>query len=244
MPETLTDHAATADSQYRYERKFVATVISRQQVEGVLRLHPAAFREIYQPRYVNNIYFDSPSYCNYRASVDGISHRQKVRIRWYGNLFGKVAQPKVEIKERIGQLGTKYIASLDSFDVRSGMTAGEVYDRLQNSNLPEQFTTYIRSMRAVLLNHYTRRYWLSRDGRFRVTLDWGIKFYRLSSRRYVFSHPWHDNGKLILELKYQKEMDPDASHISSGFPCRLSKSSKYVTGVNLLYDFISGVNTD
>lgn len=244
MPEPLVDHSATAETLFRYERKFVPTVISRQQVERCLRIHPAAFREIYRPRFVNNIYFDTPSLSNYRASVDGIARRLKVRIRWYGNLFGEVVEPKLEVKERVGQLGTKHIASLEAFDMRSGMTADVIYDRLESADLPPNFTANIRSMRVVLLNHYTRRYWMSRDGRFRVTLDWGIRFYRMSGRRYIFSHPRRDCSKLILELKYQRNMDPDAERISRDFPCRLSKSSKYVTGMNLLYDFLTGVNTD
>ena len=244
MSEILADHPVTAETQFRYERKFVPTVISRQQIEGSLRLHPAAFREIYRPRFVNNIYFDTPSLGNYRANVDGLARRLKVRIRWYGNSFGEVSQPKLEIKERIGQLGTKHIAPLKAFDVRPGMTADELYDRLEKTDVLAEFTAYLRSVRAVLLNHYTRRYWMSRDGRFRVTLDWGIRYYRMLGRRYDFSHPRHDFGKLILELKYQREMDPDAARISRDFPCRLNKSSKYVTGINLLYDALSGVSTD
>ena len=244
MLKSQAKSSTKSDKLFRYERKFVPINISQQQVERCLRIHPAAFREIYHPRFVNNIYFDTPTLRNYRASVDGLSHRLKIRIRWYGDLFGEVREPKLEIKERIGQLGTKHVSQLKSFNLRNGTSSSYLYNILLNSEAPSRFTPYIGSSRAVLLNHYKRRYWMSRDGRFRATLDWGIKFYRMSGRRYFFTQAEHDSGKLILELKYQREMDPDAGQITRDFPCRLGKSSKYVTGMNLLYDFLSGINTD
>lgn len=244
MLDQRSIRTATENPRFRYERKFVITHMSRQQIEGRLRVHPAIFREIYSPRFVNNIYLDTPSLKNYRDSIEGATHRLKVRIRWYGDLFGKIAGSRLELKEKVGLLGTKHIAPLDAFVLRSGLTENAVRNWLQRSDLTPATTVDICSMRPVLLNRYARRYWMSRDGRFRITLDWGVMFYRMSGPQYCYFQPRRDDGKLILELKYQREMDPDVATISRHFPCRLSKSSKYVTGVNLLYDFLSGVNTD
>jgi hypothetical protein len=244
MSEKRADKPVAAGPSFRYERKFVPTTISRRQIESSLRLHPASFREIYHPRCVNNIYFDTPSLGNYRDNVDGLSRKLKVRIRWYGDPIGEVNRPKLEIKERVGQLGTKHAARLRGFSVQSGMTANDVISRLRETDELAEFSAYLSTVRPVLLNHYTRRYWMSRDGCFRVTLDWGIRFYRMLGRRYDFSYATHDSGKVILELKYQREMDPDAERVSRYFPCRLNKSSKYVTGVNLLYNSLSGISID
>ena len=124
------------------------------------------------------------------------------------------------------------------------MTTEEVRAGLGQSAVPVQFVEDMYSMRPVIVNRYTRRYFLSRDGRFRVTLDWGMQYHRVSARRFDLSHPRRDDGKVIVELKYQRNMDSDADRVSREFPCRLGKSSKYVTGVNLLYGFLTVVNTD
>ena len=89
-------------SDYRYERKFVTSELSKYHVESIVKTHPAIFSEIYQLRNVNNMYFDSFRLVNYSDNVDGSSDRIKIRIRWYGELFGKIKNPVLEIKEKKG----------------------------------------------------------------------------------------------------------------------------------------------
>ena len=50
---------------YRYERKFFISELTKDEVESLVRLHPAWFSEIYNQRFVNNIYFDSLNLTNY-----------------------------------------------------------------------------------------------------------------------------------------------------------------------------------
>lgn len=244
MLEGLSFHRPEIDAKLRYERKFVIAHMSRQQVERRLRLHPAGFREIYSPRFVNNVYFDTPSLQNYRDSVEGVTHRRKVRIRWYGDLFGEVTNPRLEVKEKVGLLGMKHVAPLVDFEVQPGLTEREVCHWLKATDLPADMAVFTRWMQPVLLNRYGRRYWISRDGRYRATLDWEVIYHRMLGAQYWYVQPQRDEGKLILELKYQKEMDENVTSVSRHFPCRLSKSSKYVTGVNLLHNFLSDINTD
>ena len=45
----------------RYERKFLVPESARGSVENHIRLNPGAFRGIYHPRTVNNLYLDSPA---------------------------------------------------------------------------------------------------------------------------------------------------------------------------------------
>ena len=47
----------------------------------------------------------------------------------------------------------------------------------------------------------------------------------------TFLNSYFDNASVILELKYDQEHDFGASHITSSFPFRITKSSKYVSGV-------------
>ncbi len=231
-------------SDFRYERKFVMTGISREQIEGHLRFHPSVFREIYQPRYVNNIYFDSLALENYRDSIDGTARRMKVRIRWYGDLFGRVDEPKLELKEKQGLVNRKHTAPVNGFTLDAKINQAEILRLLRTSELPPSMSVFVRPMRAFLLNRYLRRYWISRDGHFRVTLDSNMTYYRMIQVSPRFSRARRDARKLILELKYQKGIDADVTEVSRHFGCRLGKSSKYVTGMNLVYGFLNIIEAD
>ena len=79
--------------KYRYERKFFISKLTKYEVESLIKLHPAMFSEIYFPRFVNNLYFDSFNMKSYFDSVDGSPNRRKIRIRWYGDLFGDIEKP-------------------------------------------------------------------------------------------------------------------------------------------------------
>ena len=63
------------------------------QVRALVKLHPSMFYEPYPPRYVNNLYLDTEDMENYLDNVSGVAERRKVRIRWYGDLFGDIGRP-------------------------------------------------------------------------------------------------------------------------------------------------------
>ena len=54
-----------------------------------------------------NFYFDSVNFNNYYDNLDGNIFRTKIRIRWYGDLFGYIENPVLELKIKNGLLGNK-----------------------------------------------------------------------------------------------------------------------------------------
>ena len=90
---------------WRYERKFFISHADHYKVEHAVKMHPAVFTELFHQRDVNNIYFDTFTLTNFFKSVDGQSHRIKVRIRWYGELYGEIKKPVLELKIKNGLLG-------------------------------------------------------------------------------------------------------------------------------------------
>ena len=76
--------------EYRYERKFVVVDRDPRQIEVLIRTHPALFRIQHPPREINNIYLDSPGLMSFERHEDGTPMRAKFRIRWYGDLVGRV----------------------------------------------------------------------------------------------------------------------------------------------------------
>ena len=91
---------------FRYERKFKISEIDRNYVETLVKYHPAMFSEIFHERIVNNIYFDTLNMDYYYDNKSGSSKRMKVRIRWYGNQFGLIEKPVLELKIKDGLIET------------------------------------------------------------------------------------------------------------------------------------------
>ena len=84
--------------------------------------------------------------------------------------------------------------------------------------------------KPVLINNYLRRYFISSCKKFKFTFDKNLNFYSfLGKKRRLIK-----TKQNILEIKYDKNEMINSGKITNYFPFRLSKSSKYVTGINLL----------
>lgn len=223
---------------YRYERKFFIDNMSKCKVEGIIKLNPANFKEIYKERIINNIYFDTLSQNSYSDNVDGNMNRIKSRIRWYGSLFGEIANPTLEFKIKKGLLGKKSSYSLNGFKLDVNFQYKMIMKIIYQANLPQVRMEYIQSQNPILLNTYIRKYYLSSDRKYRITIDSDQAFYKIGNYNNSFSNKYKDNTKIILELKYDENFDNNAHQITNYFPFRLTKSSKYTAGIEKVMNAI------
>ena len=58
-----------------------------------------------------------------------------------------------------------------------------------------------------------------------------------------FSHArgvqiYKEDNKIVVELKYDQEKNDEAQEIGTNLPFRLTKNSKYVTGIEKFYEVI------
>lgn len=220
--------------EYRCERKFVVFELTQHQIEALVKLHPAVFSETYPPRFVNNLYLDSFSLKNYFYNVDGLKDRVKVRIRWYGDLLGLVERPLLEIKVKRGSVGRKESYSLNQFPVDESLRIDTMLRVFGKSGLPSALELELISLEFSLLNRYRRKYFQTADRRYRITIDSGMEFYHVKGHSNTFAHKSVDRANSVVELKYDPAEDPHAEQISKHFPFRLSKNSKYVSGIERL----------
>lgn len=228
--------AAESAGAWRYERKFMLP-LSVREVLDVVRHHPAMFSRAYPPRHVNNIYFDSPGLHNYFATVDGLARRAKVRIRWYGELFGEVSAPVLEIKRKQGLVGWKSAYSLPAFTLDPATTARDLHVLLERADLPPEASLMLAGLQPALLNRYHRCYFRSADRSFRLTLDSNMRFYRFAPLANAFLQMYEEQTSVVLELKYGTGHAAQAEAVCQAFPFRASKSSKYVRGIEVIrYD--------
>lgn len=219
----------------RYERKFFISQLNKYELETIVKLHPSIFDEIYYERYVNNIYFDSFDMINYFDNVDGQSQRFKFRIRWYGDLLGVIEKPILEVKIKQGQLGGKLHYPLDSFSLDEHLTNDKMSKIISASKIPDKLKYILLSLEYTLLNSYTRKYYQSKDKRYRITIDSNMRYVQLSRLHNPYLNELVDYLHNILELKYDKGDDEGARIITSYFQFRMTKSSKYVTGIERLH---------
>lgn len=223
-----------APTSFRYERKFVPACMSRYVVESIIKFHPAMFSEIYHQRFINNIYLDTLRFSSYFDNEDGVRERVKTRIRWYDDLFGPVVEPCLELKIKKGFLGGKLRSQLEPFCLDQSCSLEVLQDVFAKSGLPGLMRERLKSMDFALLNRYTRKYFESADHKFRITIDFDLEYFRINDFRNSFTERLYDREKVIVELKYDQADDDQARFVTNHLPFRLTKSSKYAMGIQLL----------
>jgi SPX domain protein involved in polyphosphate accumulation len=229
----------------RYERKYRIELDSFAQVKQTVREHPMAFRNLFPDRIVNNLYLDTPYLDFLNENLDGVGIRTKFRIRWYGADFENAATPMLEVKRKDGELGDKLFAPLPEL----GIGRTDLPDYL-NRNLQQTLqiksdprkpdeTGHLREfvlpnvrLEPALYNRYLRSYLISRDGKFRLTLDRKMEF--ASARRQLGGNlRWRLDDAVVMEIKYDQADEHRWDSIGQFLPYRLGKNSKYVNGLIL-----------
>jgi hypothetical protein len=220
---------------YRYERKFFIQNLDKHYVESLILQHHAMFKKVYYPRYINNIYFDNLEFSNFMDNINGNTNRIKYRVRWYGEMLGAIKDPILELKIKNGLVGTKDLHPLEDFKLENRVSLPTLKAKILNSDLDLNVKFNIKNQYPMMLNRYKRKYFESYDKKFRITIDDQQSFFKINHISNSFLTKIEDNNNLILELKYNKCFDREASKISNAFPFRLTKSSKYSRGIEMLY---------
>jgi len=232
------NHVLDITNNFRYERKYIVPKsISLKELVAIVKGNSGFFKEAFYERQVNNIYFDSNGYKFYFDNVDGVANRQKVRIRWYGDTLGAIQKPKLEIKIKKGVVGDKWTFDLNPFILNSAITGADLKQLFASSNLPKPIYEMVRDVNPTLVNSYTRRYFISANQKFRITLDYDVYYRDIKIRMNNFTKIPQSDPFNVVELKYGLQDDALANSISKQFPFRLSKNSKYVNGVNNFQTF-------
>jgi len=211
---------------FRYERKYV--IPQNKLASFKSEIFNKNFRKIYNKRAVNNLYFDDYDFKMYRANVDGLSSRKKIRIRWYGNLFEN-SKKTIEFKIKEEFLNIKKTLSLGNIKLESlskvKQLSGKIFEitKLKDSKIHNLILDKI----PVLLNSYKRDYFMNIDNNFRITIDHSLFFYSPISRIKTYEK------NIIVEIKYHNNVNFNMDFKN----LILSRFSKYVKGATetLLY---------
>jgi hypothetical protein len=244
----------------RYERKYLVPDLSVKQIELLLKQHPAIFRQVYHPRFINNLYFDNYQWQNYLDNINGVSERFKIRLRWYSqkvtnlaltNDFkaNQVTEPHLEFKLKQGDLVQKYLAKLSKFksylspvlppsiknlinETRQKNQVG--LDLTANIEISDSWLKKLPIFRPVLFNNYQRKYFLSSDHKIRITIDTKVQFRDLLETDINWDQ-FRFLPATIVEIKADYRDAEQISQVAKYLPFKLSRCSKYVFGVSSCY---------
>ena len=234
-PSSLSTAEPAAAGSLRYERKARITELTHSALEHLVCTHPALFREIYHERQINNVYFDTFALTSFEENISGIENRAKLRVRWYGDLLGRAEKAILEIKFKTNQVGGKRRFTLSSWELETPFEGRQLIRRLSRQDLPGPVRASLAGQEPRLLNRYSRRYFQSADGRFRLTLDRHLDYYRLHQGPNLLLQKFSESDAVVVELKYGVADDRRADELCGPFPFLWTKNSKYVTGIERLW---------
>jgi hypothetical protein len=225
MSEPLSHSEPTTG--LRYELKLVCDPHRLAQARSWIVLHPAGFAVAYPPRRVNSLYFDTPHLSSFDQNLAGVSERQKLRLRWYGESEREI-EPVLELKQKCDLLGNKKQARLPC-QLDLTLSWREILGAVRACAEPEWRILLQTADQPTLFSHYQREYYATPDGALRVTLDYACAAYdqRLSLRPNL-RVPLPIADRVVIEIKAAPEHAERLQEAVAQFPALRTRNSKYV----------------
>ena len=133
-----------------------------------------------------------------------------------------------------GRFQGKAGCPLPALHVNGGIAPPDLNAALDQAGMPENLRTALRHLEPAVVVSYRRHYFESANRAFRLTVDSRLGFLRLQGASGAMTpvpdHPY----PVILELKYDPHHADEARRMTEPMPYRLSRSSKYVLGIERL----------
>jgi SPX domain protein involved in polyphosphate accumulation len=211
----------------RFEKKWVFNTIDHNQLFILLNRSNFSFVNQFSDRQVNSIYFDDEHYTSVNQNIDGISEKKKYRLRWYGD-FKNITKPTFEIKSKKGFEVSKKnfdLPKLPDFNLLNYNDIKKI-ELLINSNF-----NFKNKLFPILTTHYLRSYFISANKLVRSTVDRNLKSLSLYNNRNL--NIIKEYKDIILEFKYDLNLDDYVRSNLGNISARISKNSKFVNAATI-----------
>ena len=191
---------------FRIEKKIF--IKKEQLLEFKKFLFKKNIKQIYKPRVVESIYFDNCDKKIYFDSLEGLSPRKKIRIRYY---------PEKKIKEYFLEYK---ISSVEGRFKKNNKISLDHFNYLLNFGI---FDNSYGICKPNLVVSYTREYFAKDD--VRVTYDANINYNLFKKNTKKNDH------NIIVELK--TSINKNLNHLIKEFPFQEIRFSKYCNGIEI-----------
>ncbi len=211
----------------RFERKYVFKDLTIEQIAINLMTSDFFFREHYPQRDINSIYFDK----NFRSlieNVEGISNREKLRLRWYGN-HHEINSFYVEKKIKENFLSKK---KRKKILLKNNIS---LYNDIERENI--LFKNISFDYDPIVFIKYKRIYFISDICPIRATIDYDLSSIKFFDRKLI--NEKNILNDVILEFKYNSDFDDEFRNKITQLNLRFSKNSKYVNSIIENPDLVS-----
>ena len=192
---------------FRIEKKLF--IKKEQLIEFKKFLFKKNIKQIYKPRVVESIYFDNCDKKIYFDSLEGLSPRKKIRIRYY---------PEKKIKEYFLEYK---ISSVEGRFKKNNKISLDHFNYLLNFGI---FDNSYGICKPNLVVSYTREYFAKDD--VRITYDANINYNLFKKNIKKKDH------NIIIELK--TSINKNLDHLIKEFPFQEIRFSKYCNGIEIL----------
>lgn len=211
--------------EWKYEINQADLLVLRQRLKAVASPDPHAVDGKYM---IRSLYFDNAADKALREKLDGISRREKFRIRFYN---GDTSVIRLEKKSKTGGRGKKQSVNLTAVQVldlvngRADWMADSQEDLIRELYIKMR----IQRLRPKIIVGYIREPFIFGPGNVRVTLDYDI---RTGFRCEDFLNPAYitvpaGDAPMILEVKWDNFL-PDIIRDAIRLPGRrVTAFSKY-----------------
>ena len=160
---------------YRHERKHEINhadlLTLRQRLRAIAKPDPHAVNGKYL---IRRLYFDNAADKALREKLDGVSRREKFRIRYYN---GDTSVIHLEKKSKLGGLGNKQSVSLTAVQAQAIADGNLDWMPESTEELVRELYAKMRlqELRPKIIVDYTREPFIFAPGNVRVTLDYDIR---------------------------------------------------------------------
>ena len=186
-----------------------------QKINFLNYLEKFNYKKLHEPRIINSIYFENLSNEIYNDSIEGLSPRKKIRIRYYGD-------PK-NINDSISfNLETKFTNNLGRSKDSKHITGISYY--LKHGIFDEKYgICYPKTLVS-----YKRSYFIAEQ--FRITIDENINFSLYD--KFLYKKNTIFSNEIVVEIKNNDISEVD--NLRKMFPFKEIRFSKYCKSLEML----------
>ena len=212
--------------EYKYVIPYGDMLEIRNKLDKVLKLDRG------DAYVVRSIYFDSPDDKDYYDKQGGEMIRKKLRLRIY-DINSDIAKIEIKGKYDYHQLKESLVVNKET---AKRIINGEYSDLLlMDNDLAKKIYTYFQSgYRPKVIIEYDRAAYITTTTT-RITFDYNIKksrdfekFYTNDINYFELTNP----NDVVLEVKFDRFLEPYISKILEKYTSRYQSVSKYVMGRN------------
>ena len=210
--------------EWKHEINLSDMITLRQRLRAVAQTDTHAINGAYE---IRSLYFDNLLDKALREKLDGISRREKFRIRYYN---GDTSLMHLEKKSKLGRLGAKESAVLTKEQAQAIVDGDYAWMAHTDNSLVEElhYKMTTQQLRPKTIVDYMREPYIFFAGNVRVTLDYDIRTGLLCTD---FLNPEcvtipAGDAPIILEVKwdaYLPDIIRDAIRLNGRRPCAFSK---------------------